>query len=76
MFLDAPEKEARKRLRNRRRSLNPQELTDNNAGEEDDDNAQVAEEMQKLERKKSKNGSNSFILFMLVCLNINELINM
>ena len=52
-FLDAPEKEARKRLRNRRRSLNPQDLTDNNDAEEDD-NAKVEEEMQKLERKKSK----------------------
>ena len=52
-LLDAPEKEARKRLRNRRRSLNPQDLTDNNDAEEDD-NAKVEEEMQKLERKKSK----------------------
>ena len=75
MFLDAPEKEARKRLRNRRRSLNPQELTDNNAGEEDDDNAQVAEEMQKLERKKSKNGT-ILLVYMCVCLDINQLVDM
>ena len=73
MFLDAPEKEARKRLRNRRRSLNPQELVDNNAGEEDD-NAQVEEEMQKLERKKSKNGT-ILLVYMCVCLDINQLTN-
>ena len=69
MFLDAPEKEARKRLRNRRRSLNPQELTDNNDAEEDEE-AKVAEEMQKLERKKSKNGTIPLV-YICVCLNIN-----
>ena len=74
MFLDAPEKEARKRLRNRRRSLNPQELTDNNDAEEDEE-AKVAEEMQKLERKKSKNGTIPLV-YICVCLNINQLINM
>ena len=74
MFLDAPEKEARKRLRNRRRSLNPQELTDNNDAEEDEE-AKVAEEMQKLERKKSKNGT-ILLVYMCVCLDINQLINM
>ena len=74
MFLDAPEKEARKRLRNRRRSLNPQELTDNNDAEEDEE-AKVAEEMQKLERKKSKNGT-ILLVYMCVCLDINQSINM
>ena len=74
MFLDAPEKEARKRLRNRRRSLNPQELTDNNDAEEDEE-AKVAEEMQKLERKKSKNGTIPLV-YICVCFNINQRINM